>query len=288
MSETFDPTKHLRQLRGKGGTADYLDVKWRLVWLRTEHPDAITEVEHVEITADIAIFKAQVMIPGMGRATDYGSETPRDFGDYIEKAATKALGRALAQLGYGTQFVGFELDENTRIVDSPVQRDDDGNAASKPAPPRQQPQPQPRPTPASTGTNVTPPQYVSVPCPECPNKSVCRSEGYCERDIGDYNNRRRAAEQTAAPAPGTGTPAPASERFGPGIEPGDMETIMRDAATLHQTGKPYAAVVATLQAHRADMDAEQVKRVKVFLKAITPTKPAPGAAPAQPHPGYAG
>jgi hypothetical protein len=136
MSATFDPTKHLRQLRGRGGTADYLDVKWRLVWLRAEHPDAITEVEHVEISPDIAIFKAQVMIPGQGRAVDYGSETPKDFGDYIEKAATKALGRALAQLGYGTQFVGFELDENTRIVDSPVDRkrqpeDDDGHAASQ-------------------------------------------------------------------------------------------------------------------------------------------------------------
>jgi hypothetical protein len=135
----FDPTKHLRQLRGKGGTADYLDVKWRLVWLRAEHPDATTAVEHVEISPDIAICRATVTIPGAGSATDYGSETPKDFGDYIEKAATKALGRALAQLGYGTQFVGFELDENTRIVDSPVDRkrqpeDDDGHTASQPRP----------------------------------------------------------------------------------------------------------------------------------------------------------
>jgi hypothetical protein len=93
-------------------------------------------VEHVEISPDIAIFRATVTIPGAGSATDYGSETPKDFGDFIEKAATKALGRALAQLGYGTQFVGFELDENTRIVDSPVDRkrqpeDDDGHAASQ-------------------------------------------------------------------------------------------------------------------------------------------------------------
>lgn len=135
MTERFDPNKHLRVLKGKGGSADYLDVKWRLVWLRSEHPDAVSTVEHVEISPDIAIFKATVSIPGKGSATDYGSETPRDFGDYIEKAATKALGRALAQLGYGTQFVGFELDENTRIVDGPVDRkpeDDDGHAAAQP------------------------------------------------------------------------------------------------------------------------------------------------------------
>jgi hypothetical protein len=124
---TFDPAKFLRNIKGKGGTAEYLDVKWRLVWLRSEHPDATTSIEHIEIGPDQAIFRATVSIPGGGSATDYGSETPRDFGDYIEKAATKALGRALAQLGYGTQFVGDELDEGDRIVDSPRDR--------KPSPP---------------------------------------------------------------------------------------------------------------------------------------------------------
>ncbi|HEU5370329.1 MAG TPA: hypothetical protein VFU69_17785, partial [Ktedonobacterales bacterium] len=38
-----------------------------------------------------------------------------------EKAATKALGRALAGLSFGTQFAP-ELDEKQRVVDSPVER----------------------------------------------------------------------------------------------------------------------------------------------------------------------
>ncbi len=146
---TFDPSKHLRNIKGKGGNAEYLDVKWRLVWLRDDHPDAITEVEHIEISPDIAVFKAQVMIPGGGRAQDYGSETPRDFGDYIEKAATKALGRALAQLGYGTQFVGEELDEGDRIVDSPV----DQQTRPRPQVARQMPQERPNP-PAPVGVPI--------------------------------------------------------------------------------------------------------------------------------------
>ncbi|HTD18454.1 MAG TPA: hypothetical protein VK667_02885, partial [Ktedonobacteraceae bacterium] len=40
---------------------------------------------------------------------------------YIEKAETGAIGRALAALGYGTQFAP-ELNEEHRIVDSPVER----------------------------------------------------------------------------------------------------------------------------------------------------------------------
>ncbi len=76
----FDPTRYLRQLRGRGGTTDYLDVKWRLVWLRSEHPDAQISTEHVTITGDMAIFKATVTIPGAGSATGYGSETAKDEG----------------------------------------------------------------------------------------------------------------------------------------------------------------------------------------------------------------
>ncbi|CAA9576298.1 MAG: Phage protein, partial [uncultured Thermomicrobiales bacterium] len=100
----FDPTRYLRQLRGRGGTTDYLDVKWRLVWLRSEHPDAQIVTEHISITPEMAIFKATVTIPGGGSASGYGSETPKDFGDFLEKAETKALGRALIAIGYGTQF----------------------------------------------------------------------------------------------------------------------------------------------------------------------------------------
>ncbi|KKM86510.1 hypothetical protein LCGC14_1278330 [marine sediment metagenome] len=126
----FDPSKHITDLRGK----EYLEVKWRLVWLRDLHPEAIivTELlEHIH-TAGFALFKAEITIPvdgeiGGGSATGHGSETAEDFGDYIEKAETKAIGRALAALGYGTQFCGGELDEmagkrGERIVDAPVQR----------------------------------------------------------------------------------------------------------------------------------------------------------------------
>jgi hypothetical protein len=101
----FDPTPYMRKLGGRGGgSSEYLDVKHRLLWLRTEHPDAQIVTEHIRIDDSGAIFKATVSIPNGGLATGHGSETAADFGDYIEKAETKALGRALNALGYGAQF----------------------------------------------------------------------------------------------------------------------------------------------------------------------------------------
>ncbi|MEX2237054.1 MAG: hypothetical protein WEB00_05925 [Dehalococcoidia bacterium] len=104
---TFEPGRYLRSFRG----SEYLEVKWRVVWLRSEHPEATIETEMVKQSAPtsrgepgMAIFRARVAIPGAGEATGWGSETSSDFRDYIEKAETKALGRALAALGYGTQF----------------------------------------------------------------------------------------------------------------------------------------------------------------------------------------
>ncbi len=114
----FSPDQHLRNLKGQ----QYLDVKWRLMWLREEHPDAVikTEMAHLDLDQDLAVFRAEVTIPGKGSASGYGSETKQDFPQgWVEKAETKAIGRALAALGFGTQFA-LELDEGDRVVDSPV------------------------------------------------------------------------------------------------------------------------------------------------------------------------
>jgi hypothetical protein len=99
-TKAFDASKYLTDLNGR----DYLEVKWRLLWLRTEHPDAVIETELVKHGGGLALFRARVAVLGGGTATGWGSETADDFGEYIEKAETKALGRALAALGYGTQF----------------------------------------------------------------------------------------------------------------------------------------------------------------------------------------
>jgi hypothetical protein len=114
----FDPNRYLTKVSG----SDYLEVKWRLLWLRTEHPEASIETEMTTYDGQSAVFRAKVTIPDGGSATGWGTEQYNDFRDFVEKAETKALGRALAALGFGTQFCSdfdFGSGEN-RVVDSPI------------------------------------------------------------------------------------------------------------------------------------------------------------------------
>lgn len=114
----FNVNEHLISLKGK----DYLQVMWRLVWFREEKPNWSIETQLVKLEDKQAVFQAKILNEeGRQIASGYGSETPNDFKDFIEKAETKAIGRALAMLGYGTQFAP-ELDEGERVVDSPVEK----------------------------------------------------------------------------------------------------------------------------------------------------------------------
>jgi hypothetical protein len=144
---TFNPNEHLIQIKNKGGAADYLPVQWRLVWFRDACPDGTIETEIVHLDLDketeeevfvwnnerrrsekvvktargVAIVRATVKDGKGGVATGTKMERASAFPDYLEKAETGAIGRALAALGYGTQFAP-ELDEAHRIVDAPVDR----------------------------------------------------------------------------------------------------------------------------------------------------------------------
>ena len=119
----FDPTKYLTKVSGR----DYLEVKWRVVWFNDVHPTGSIETEMVWHQNNAAIFRAVVSWTDRETSdrvsrTGWGSESSDDFGDYLEKAETKALGRALAAAGFGTQFCpDFDFGaDRQRVVDSPV------------------------------------------------------------------------------------------------------------------------------------------------------------------------
>jgi len=65
QQSNFDPSRYLTKV----GHSDYLEVKWRLVWLREAHPDATIDTELVSHDDQMAVFRARVSILGGGSAT---------------------------------------------------------------------------------------------------------------------------------------------------------------------------------------------------------------------------
>jgi hypothetical protein len=132
---TFDPNKYMLklprtkkvklsngQVRFEQVETDYLPVAPRIAWFRREHPDwsIITKVE--ELANKGVVMKATIRNSDKRIiATARKKETEIGFPDYIEKAETGAIGRALAMCGYGT-LQAPEFDEGERIADSPIEQ----------------------------------------------------------------------------------------------------------------------------------------------------------------------
>jgi hypothetical protein len=94
-------------------------VKWRLVWLRQEHPDWTITTE-VLASGDPVVVRAAIA-DASGRVLATGhAEYPRGRPyPAVMKCETAAIGRALAHCGFGTQFGGEDVEE-AALVDAPV------------------------------------------------------------------------------------------------------------------------------------------------------------------------
>jgi hypothetical protein len=123
---------------------------------RERYPHGIITTEEICVDLDrgYARYKATVQDGEGGMATGYGTETQADFGDFAERAETRALGRALAVMGFGTQFVGQDLTEAEHICDAPV----NGHHAT----------PGPEPTPTNGNAPLPPPPS---PSPDHPTEA---------------------------------------------------------------------------------------------------------------------
>jgi hypothetical protein len=208
---TFDPKEHLinlprkvkNKVTGNWETThdDYLEVKFRLVWFREKYPHGTIETEEICVDLDrgYARYKARVADGEGGIATGHGSETKADFADYCERAETRALGRALAAMGIGTQFVGAELDELPHVADAPVIPRDAPDAAhetpgmSPPLPVEEDGTAGAPTLPATNGHSTAPEPDASLAHPTESHLSALRSLALitCHEDVEAFETRVR-------------------------------------------------------------------------------------------------
>lgn len=107
----------------------YLPLKWRLAWLRSDHPQAKISTKLTSHQDGVAIFKAVIELPEGAVATGWGAKGRSDSDDphgqserldYVVLAENQALGRALAALGYGTEYaVDFDPPAENQSIPLP-------------------------------------------------------------------------------------------------------------------------------------------------------------------------
>jgi hypothetical protein len=158
----FDPKRHTIKVQGG---RDYLPVSARLVWFRQEHPDwgIVTQAVEINLEKQYAIFSCTIFNEeGRVMATATKMENVKGFGDYLEKAETGAVGRALAMCGYGTAFAP-ELEDGARYGGNNANRYPARQNAPPPGPSRPMPQ---ESTPQPHHAPVRPPIATPRPLPE--------------------------------------------------------------------------------------------------------------------------
>lgn len=158
----FDPKQYMRTTSTEEGQGLYLDVKYRKLWFRLKYPlGKIKKIFHT-LNAEIAICEARVYLNKDDPEDEYvGSGTAQRFfksGDkfgesYVESAETAAVGRALAEAGFGSQFSDCDVTEpaDRSLADAPI---------DAPAPVIGPSAPAPAPSPSS------PPPAAPAPQPE--------------------------------------------------------------------------------------------------------------------------
>lgn len=231
----FNPKKHLTKLKSSKGEQEYLEVKWRLVWFHEKCEHGKITILHSHVDPDQAITKempvwddsTRKMVKkektakgfawfhvrvedGEGRVGEaIGSECALDFEDYPEKAQTKAMGRALAEVGYGTQF-DPTLNELPRIVDAPVD----------PQPPQTDPPKVDPPTGGGTKVKATTPVATEA-------KTETETE------------KKKEAAPTPKPVPQTPAPKPAVAPASPAIALSVIELRQQVLDALEGIAGPY-------------------------------------------------
>jgi hypothetical protein len=134
MADEFNPLEYVIRTRGQ---RDYLEVKYRVLWLRQEHPTARIRSECLTHTENFALFRVTIDLGEKGSAEGHGSEYRDTFLSFIEKAETRALGNALDNLGFSTEAAFLAAGQKPPLDERPQgpgRRDREPAAAPPPKP----------------------------------------------------------------------------------------------------------------------------------------------------------
>lgn len=112
-TDKFNPNQYVISLKGKA----YLPALPRIMWFRSECPNygIKTEIAEFDKENGFVLFKATITNEkGEIVSQAYKSQRKTQFLDYIEKAETGAISRAVAFLGYGT-LMAADIEEDGSV-----------------------------------------------------------------------------------------------------------------------------------------------------------------------------
>lgn len=128
--EGFEPKQLMRNISDEENNKQlYLDVQFRKLWFRLVHTTGKIHKRIVNLTDKFAIVEARIYLGKDDDAENYVSNafaqrfysSDGEFGPkYLEMAETAAVGRALADAGFGSQFADMEGDTDPAQVDAGV------------------------------------------------------------------------------------------------------------------------------------------------------------------------
>ena len=198
--EGFNPLDYARQITdANGNTSLYLDVQYRKMWFRLANPNGKIVKKICNFDGNLAVVEAKVYLDkndseenfvSNAFAQRFADPSNMEYGSrYLESAETAAVGRALADAGYGLQFCA---EPDMLLVDSPQ------TFPQMPSPPTMNntaPPTMSSTTPPYNAPNNTP-QY-NMPISNGNQYGVPANNGYNQPYNAPYQNNMQSATPSA-------------------------------------------------------------------------------------------